>query len=51
MPTVAQAFHNFPTEIELKPTEQETEAVRHETTHPAHAHQCWRELFGAEYKS
>ena len=27
------------------------EAVRHETTHPAHAHQCWRELFGAEYKS
>ncbi len=26
------------------------EAVRHESTHPSHAHQCWRELFGAEYK-
>lgn len=26
------------------------DAVRHETTHPWHAHQCWRELFGAEYK-
>jgi hypothetical protein len=26
------------------------EAVRYETSHTPHAHQCWRELFGAGYK-
>jgi len=28
-----------------------SEAVDHEATHPWHAHQCWRALFGAAYRS